>query len=136
MDVKLTPSELRELLANYYTKLDDIESKVTTSVSKNGDRYDHQSCYVEFKVIKKIQLFGKERVVSDPLGEEDVKKVLKKIFENEGYTVYDLTFDSGIKESWEGYGMGETKVYKPYFSGVTCKIRAKEKVKKLGEMKN
>ena len=133
MDVKFTPSELKEMLANYYSKRDGIESKVVVHVESNYDRYGDEECYVEFTLVRKIKLLGKEKTVSDSLSHDDVKQAIKEIFINDGYTVCSVTFDSGLKYKWEGYGIGETRVSKPYFTGVSVKIKSKEKVKKLGE---
>ena len=129
MELKITSRDPKELLGDYFTKKDNIEAIISISSMVNMDRYDQEECNVEIKLRKKINLLGKERIVTTSLSKEEIKEVLKAILEDSGYDVVDITFDNGINYITEGYGMGERIVPRAYFNGVTVIIKKHEKVK-------
>lgn len=134
MELKINERDLKKMLTSYYKQRDGVESQLLINKTMENDRFGPE-CYVEVTLKRKIRLLGEERTISETLSENDVKKAVKEIIEAEGFDVYSVTFESGISDSWEGYGVGEHKVSKPYFGGVTVNLREKVKRKTLiGEL--
>lgn len=128
MELKIKVSDLKKILSLYYKKQDGIDSQIIISKSVENDRFGEE-CNLEIILKRKIRLFGEERTVSERLSEDEVKEAIKDVFKDEGYEVYDVTYDSGVDHVWEGYGMGEHQESRAYFRGVTVKIKEKVKTK-------
>ena len=131
MELKLTTTDLKELLSEYYYKRDQIDSKVVFNTTLERDMYNEEIERTEVKLKRKINLLGKDRVVDTVITENELKDTLKIILEEAGYILDNLTFDSGINYVTEGYGFGEQTIARPYFKGAIINIRKLDKVKKL-----
>lgn len=130
MELKINAKDFKKMLTSYYKQRDGIESQLIINKSIENDRLGPE-CYIEVTLKRKIKLLGEERTISETLSEDEIKKAVKEIIEEEGYDVYGVTLESGISNSWEGYGICEQKVSKPYFAGATVKLREKVKRKTL-----
>jgi len=128
MELKIKVADLKKILSLYYKKQDGIDSQIFISKNVENDRFGEE-CYLEIILKKKIRILGEERTTSERLSRDQVKEAIKSVLQEEGYDVYDVTYDSGVDHVWEGYGMGEHQVAKAYFRGVTVKIREKVKTK-------
>jgi hypothetical protein len=128
MELKIKVSDLKKILSLYYKKQDGIDSQIIISKSVENDRFGEE-CNLEIILKRKIRLFGEERTVSERLSKDEVKEAIKDVFKDEGYEVYDVTYDSGVDHVWEGYGMAEHQESRAYFRGVTVKIKEKVKTK-------
>lgn len=135
MVIKLNKKRVKELLEKYYKEEYDCDGKITMSVSKGYvDYFENMGCVVDTKFNGKMEVLGEVTNFKIELSIQDIEKVLKTIFEKEGYEVSSVSCNYGLDSKLEGYGMGEHQESYPYFRGV--EVRIKDKIKKIGGIKN
>ena len=130
MEIKFTENDLKELLKEYFFRKDNIESDISINKKVGYDRYDQEECYIEVELKRKITILGREKIVSTKIYEEEIKNIFTEILIEEGYEVANLYFETGLKEEITGYGPAERTESRPYFEGLTVKLKENVKVKK------
>ena len=137
MVIKFDKKRVKELLEKYYKDEYDCDGKVTITASRGCVGYgmgEHIECIVKATFSGSMDVLGEVTEFKVELYSEDIIRIIKQILEDNGYSVSNVSCDSGFDYRTEGYGMGEeTKSY-PYFNGV--EVRLNEKIKNKGEMKN
>ena len=116
MDIRFNTGELREIIHKYYEKNEGVNASANFSPQVENDR-GGEKCVEQFRLYKSIEVLGKE-------------KIIKESFEETDYQVSEVTLDAGVEYDWEGYGMAERRIARPYFNGVVVKIE-KVRVKKM-----
>ena len=128
MEFTMTEKELNEFLNQYYSNYDGIKSFVTIQTKLGEDRGTEFS-YTEYKVIRSMNVLGKERYVEIEIREQDIKEAIKEALEEIGFTLEKVTFNNYLKKEYETYGIFPQAVAKPMFDGITVKYKEFEKKK-------
>ena len=129
MELKLNEKDFRQIINLYYKNTFGADTQLVIEKSIDNDRFGPE-CVIDIIVRKKITILGKEVTATERLSFNDIERAVKETFAEEGYDAYEVKYDCGIKSDWEGYGMDEHQVTKPYFNGITVKIKENVKVKK------
>lgn len=132
MEFKFGRGEVAEIIERYYKKYEDFDGKVTIGCEIGSVGYgknEHDDSIVTIKITGKLNISGIEVPGTKVISDYELDNIFKTVFGNQGHTVDFVTLDSGINESYEGYGMAERIVRKPYFKGVVVSTNEKKFVK-------
>lgn len=125
MELKFNKESVKNLVEQYYKKYEDFDGKFNSSCSVSSVGYgmmETDVCVLSMKMVGTMKLLDQEISMTRELSDEDIKNVFSTLLEEQGYTVKEVSLDSGIKGSYEGFGIYETFVNKPYFNGVVVDV--------------
>ena len=129
MTLRFNTGELREFIHQYYEKEEGVDASASFIPTVEEYR-GGENCIVEFSIYKTINILGKEKIAKEKITKDDITEIIKKSFEESDYEVSEVTLDAGIEYDWEGYGMAERRIPKPYFNGIVVDVE-KVRVKKM-----
>lgn len=132
MELRFDKNKMKTVMENYYKKYEDFEGNITIGCKMGYVGYgmsEHQDAVVSIKITGTLDVMGEKVPMTRVVDEEEVINVFKTVLGASGYTVSDVSFDSGVKQTCEGYGMAEHTVEKPYFNGVIVNVREKQLVR-------
>ena len=64
--------------------------------------------------------------VKQTITSEELKTLLKALFDIYNFQLTDITLNDGVNCSWEGYGMAEREIVTVYFKGITVNVTKKK----------
>lgn len=132
MELSFDKNKMRTVMENYYRKYEDFEGVVTVDCKMGSVGYgmsEHQDAVVSVKIAGTLDVMGEKVPMTRNVAQEEVLNVFKTVLGETGYTVTDVSLDSGVKETCEGYGMAEHTVKRPYFNGVVVNVSEKQLVR-------
>lgn len=132
MEFKFGKKQMKEVLEQYYSKYEDFDGKVTAGCRLGAVGYgmsEHEDVIYSIKIAGKLHVCGVDVPMLREINDEEVMNAFKTMLGNQGYTVSSITFNAGVNESCEGYGMGEHTVRRPYFNGVVVTVKEKQLVR-------
>lgn len=123
MKTTFTKEEIIKLLEEYYKRLEGREVKVKVSSKKECvGLYEEDGCVTTFTVVETMDIAGIHKETEETLSQEQLRTNLRALFALYEFDLTSLQVDDGLHSSWEGYGMGEHEVKKPYFKGVVVEL--------------
>lgn len=124
MKTTFTKEEIIKLLEEYYKRLEGREVKVKVSSKRECvGLYEEDGCVTTFTVVEAMDIAGIHKEVSETLSQQELQKNLRALFGLYEIDLTSLQVDDGLTTSWEGWGLDETQVKKPYFNGVTVELK-------------
>lgn len=129
MEIKFGKRQMKEVLEQYYSNYEDFTGKVTAGCRLDSVGYgmgEHEDVIYSIKITGKLRVCGVDVPMVRELDDDEVLNAFRTILGNQGYTVSSVTFNAGVNEASEGYGMGEHTVKRPYFNGVVVTVKEKQ----------
>lgn len=131
-ELKFGKKEMKQVIEGYYKKYEDFDGTFTSACSLQLVGYgmmEREDAVVSMKINGVLNVCGMEIEMSRDISEDDLVNVFSVVLGDIGYTVDNVVFDKGTTEVCEGYYMNERMVSKPYFKGVSVKVREKSLVR-------
>lgn len=132
MELRFKKEQIKILLENYYREKEDFNGAITTECSLGSVGYgmsEKEGAVVEIKLTGSLNVLGTEVPMERYLTKKEVEGAFNEILYDAGYEMGNFSYDSGVHTSWEGYGMSEHRVTKPYFNGIVASVKTKSLVK-------
>lgn len=135
----LSKSNLIKLIEKYYSDEGrNVSVKIDYNIKYNFDNYELKGDYITNTVIsacEKVTIAGMNLTKEFNLSMEEVKEIVKNVFEKDGYEFVDLSNDASSKESifraLTETNYGRTIINKTF----TVSARVKEDAKVLQKKK-
>ncbi len=130
--LKFGKSEMKQVVEEYYRKREDFEGAFSCKTQLEPVGYglcESTDAVLHMKMVGKMNIGGIKIPMTLDVGEEDIRNVFRTMLANAGYTVSSVSFDAGVSQKIEGYGLGEHTVSSPYFRGVNVSIKEKNLVR-------
>lgn len=130
MELKFYKQQICEVLEKYYREEEDFIGKVSICATTGWVGYglsEEIGCILDMKIAGELDIMGQRIPGTINITTKEVENAFHYYFGKEGYSVSNIQFNSGIRESCEGYGMAEHTVKKPYFDDITVTVKNKEK---------
>ena len=132
MELRFNEDSMKKVIEKYYMEYEDFDGKVITECNTGYVGYgmsEREDALVSIKIVGKLDVMGEKISMTRDVSSNDVLDIFKTVLGKSGYTVSDVSLDKGLKQTCEGYGMGERMVSKPYFNGIVVKTSEKQLVK-------
>lgn len=127
MEIEFTKEETIKLIEEYYKRLEDRDVKVNITAKKEYTGWqDEEGCVTTVTIAEPIEIMGMKKEVKQKLTEEELKTLLKALFDLYELQVTSIILNDGINSRWEGYGMAEHEVKSAYFKGITVNVNKKK----------
>ncbi len=130
--LKFGKSEMKQVVEEYYRNHEDFEGAFSCQ-TELGYAWcgpsGYETAVLHMKMVGKMNIGGIEIPMTLDVAEEDVKNAFRTTLADAGCTVGEVSFDMGVSEKTEGYGLGEHTVSSPYFRGVTVSLQEKNLVR-------
>ena len=124
MEISYTKEETSKLIQEYYKRLEDRTVSVSISAKKDCvGLYETEGCVTTITVTEKMVIGGMQKDVKETIDEDQLRTILKALFELYGFKLENVTLNDGINSRWEGYGMGEQEIKTAYFKGITLNVK-------------
>lgn len=129
MEIEFTKEETIKLIEEYYKKLEGRNVKITINAKKGYTGwYDNEACITTITVAEPIEIMGMRKEVKEIINEEQLKVILKALFDLYEFNLSNIVLNDGLNSRYEGYGMSEQVVKSAYFKGITVHVQKKKNV--------
>lgn len=127
MQVEFTKDETIKLIEEYYKKLEDrtVKASITAKTGYTGWR-DEEGCVTTITISESFEIIGMNKEVKETISVEQLKTILKALFDLYEFQLNSVTLNDGLNSRWEGYGMAEHEVKSAYFKGITVNVEKKK----------
>lgn len=127
MQVEFTKDETIKLIEEYYKKLEDrtVKASITAKTGYTEWR-DEEGCVTTITISESFEIIGMNKEVKETISVEQLKTILKALFDLYEFQLNGVTLNDGLNSRWEGYGMAEHEVKSAYFKGITVNVEKKK----------
>ena len=132
MELKFDKKIVKSLVEEYYRDYEDFEGTFSSSCSMQSVGYgmcEYEDCVVSMKMSGKVGLLGQKISIDKEISEEEISNIFSTLLSKKGYIVQSVSLVSGVDSSYEGYGMCEELVKRPYFNGVMVNVKQKQLIR-------
>lgn len=127
MEIEFTKEETIKMIEEYYKRLEERTVKVSINAKKGYTGWqDELGCVTTVTVSEPIEIMGMKKDVKENLTDEQLKTLLKALFDLYELQLTNISLNDGINSRWEGYGMNEHEVQSAYFKGITVNVQKKK----------
>ena len=127
MQIEFTKDETVKLIEEYYKRLEDRTVKVIITSKKEYTGWqDEETCVTKVIVSEPVEIMGMKKEVKETLTEEELKTLLKALFNLYEFDLSTIIINDGLNSRWEGYGMNEHEIKSAYFKGITVNVVKKK----------
>lgn len=127
MEIEFTKDETIKLIEEYYKRLEDRIVKVTINAKKGYTGWrDEEGCVSTVTVSEPIEIMGMKKEVKQTVTIEELKTLLKALFDLYDFQLTNINLNDGLNSKWEGYSMAEHEVKSAYFKGITVNVSKKK----------
>lgn len=132
MEIKFNRKQVQNIIETYYREYEGLDMKAHISCKMEWVGYgmaEHEDAVVSISANGCCDVLGQTVEIAKKISSQDLTDIFGTVLAKSDYEVLDVTLDSGVKTSYEGYGMTECEVSKPYFGGVIVRTAEKKLVK-------
>ena len=129
MEIDFTKEETIKLIEEYYKRLEERTVKASITAKKGYTVWrDDEGCVTTITISEPIEIMGIKKEVKQTITVEELKTLLKALFDLYEFQLTNITLNDGLNSRLEGYGMAEHEVTSAYFKGITLNIVKKNNV--------
>lgn len=135
MEMKISKEDTKRFIEYYYQKNENRDVKVKIKCEKCQIGYglsEHEGCYTTITIEEEVDVLGSKIKTTEKVSDKNLLAIFQTILEEKGYEVKKADLDSGLDSTWEGYGINEYQVKRPYCNGVILEVDKKVKQKVIG----
>lgn len=127
MEIDFNKEETIKLIEEYYKRLEDrtVKASITAKKGYTGWR-DDEGCVTTITIAEPIEIMGMKKEVKQTITVDELKTLLKALFDLYEFQLTNITLNDGLNSRWEGYGMAEHEVTSAYFKGITVNVTKKK----------
>lgn len=127
MEIEFTKEETIKMIEEYYKKLESRDVKVNINAKKGYTGWrDEEGCVTTITIVEPFEIMGMKKEIKQTISLNDLKTILKALFDLYELQLVDVTLNDGLNSRWEGYGMNEHEVKSAYFKGVILNVIKKK----------
>lgn len=127
--IEITKKELLTALSDYYSKLynTDIKVKEEHNIDYIG-YYEQKTVNVRIYYEQKIEILGHTATETKEISLEDIKEIINEELNEKGYTIDNITYNSGIRDVEY---LTRVVSEEAYFEGIELQVAKKTQILSL-----
>jgi len=127
--IEITKKELLTALSDYYSKLynTDIKVKEEHNIDYIG-YYEQKTVNVRIYYEQKIEILGHTATETKEISLEDIKEIINEELNEKGYTIDNITYNSGIRDVEY---LTRVVSEEAYFEGIELQVAKKPQILSL-----
>lgn len=127
--IEITKKELLTALSDYYSKLynTDIKVKEEHNIDYIG-YYEQKTVNVRIYYEQKIEILGHTATEAKEISLEDIKEIINEELNEKGYTIDNITYNSGIRDVEY---LTRVVSEEAYFEGIELQVAKKPQILSL-----
>lgn len=127
--IEITKKELLTALSDYYSKLynTDIKVKEEHNIDYIG-YYEERVVNVRIYYEQKIEILGHTATETKEISLEDIKEIINEELNEKGYTIDNITYNSGIRDVEY---LTRVVSEEAYFDGIELQVAKKPQILSL-----
>lgn len=127
--IEISKKELLTALSDYYSKLNntDIKVKEEHNIDYIG-YYEQKTVKVRIYYEQKIEILGHTATETKEISLEDIKEIINEELNEKGYTIDNITYNSGIRDVEY---LTRVVSKEAYFEGIELQVANKEQILSL-----